>query len=370
VVPYGKAAVISRCTNCLIPTSRPDTAFVDGVCSACIAYKRRKEIDWDERSVALLRLLERHNYECIVPSSGGKDSHYQVMTLLELGAKVTVVTASTCHLTPLGRANIDNLARHAPTIEVTQNRDQRAHLNRMGLELVGDISWPEHVGIFGVPFKVAAAMKIPLIFYGENPQAEYGGPNQTSQEAQTMTRRWVSEFGGFLGLRLTDVEAMTGYNLAGYKLPESIDGLEAHFLGTYIPWSSHRNAEVAKKAGMQWALPIASNAWDTENLDNAQTGLHDYMGYLKYGFGRGVVQMSIDVRNGHVHRDDAYDWYQQHREVFPETYAGVSLDEVLERIKLTRAELWKILDKYTNWDIFRRVMPESDTPPIPIFMST
>jgi hypothetical protein len=41
-----------------------------------------------------------------------------VLTLIELmGAKPLVVTAVTCHLTPIGRANIDNLARYATTIE-------------------------------------------------------------------------------------------------------------------------------------------------------------------------------------------------------------------------------------------------------------
>ncbi|KKN16257.1 hypothetical protein LCGC14_0977660, partial [marine sediment metagenome] len=49
-------------------------------------------------------------YDCIVPSSGGKDSHWQVLKLIELGVRPLVVTASTCHLTEIGRKNIDNLA--------------------------------------------------------------------------------------------------------------------------------------------------------------------------------------------------------------------------------------------------------------------
>ena len=74
-----------------------------------------------------------------------------------LGAEVTVVTARTCHLTEIGRQNIDNLARYARTIEVTPNMTVRAKLNRLGLELVGDISWPEHAAIFSTPFSVAAS---------------------------------------------------------------------------------------------------------------------------------------------------------------------------------------------------------------------
>jgi hypothetical protein len=139
----------------------------------------------------------------LVPSSGGKDSTYQVLTLLELGADVTVVTARTCHLTAIGRANIDNLARYARTIEVVPNMTVRAKLNRLGLELVGDISWPEHAAIFSTPFRVAVETGHTLLMYGENPQDQYGGPLGT-EEARTMTRRWVTEFGGFLGLRPSD----------------------------------------------------------------------------------------------------------------------------------------------------------------------
>jgi hypothetical protein len=76
--------VLVRCTECLMPTTRPDTAFVNGVCSACIAYAQRSEIDWDSREQLLRQLLEsaefnRDGYNCVVPSSGGKDSHWQVL---------------------------------------------------------------------------------------------------------------------------------------------------------------------------------------------------------------------------------------------------------------------------------------------------
>jgi hypothetical protein len=143
---------VIRCKRCVIPDTRPDTAFVDGVCSACLAFDRRPEIDWGVRKRELELLLERSSndsgYDCIVPSSGGKDSTYQVMTLIDLGARPLVVTASTCQLTPIGRANIDNLARYATTLEVSPNKIVRAKLNRLAFDMVGDISWPEHAAIF------------------------------------------------------------------------------------------------------------------------------------------------------------------------------------------------------------------------------
>jgi hypothetical protein len=339
----------------VIPDTRPDTAFVDGICSACISYAKRPQVDWDARKKELLQLLDKHGGRCIVPSSGGKDSTYQVLTLLDLGADVTVVTATTCHLTPIGRRNIDNLARYARSIEVTPNRIVRAALNRLGLKLVGDISWPEHVSIFTTPFRVAQALGITLIFYGECPQTEYGGPLGT-EEARQLTRRWRSEFGGFLGLRPADMvgqEGITERDMEDYTLPKE-DKAEAYFLGQFIPWDSHRNAQVAQAAGMSVMAPSIANWWKAENLDNAQTGLHDYFGFLKYGYGRACAQLSVDVRSGKISRDLAMAFVNDWDWRFPEVYADVTVAEVLDRIGMTRKQLVEVADRFTNWDILER----------------
>lgn len=344
-----------RCTHCVMPQTRPDTAFVDGVCSACLSYEKRPKIDWEARKHDLLRLLDRHHGECIVPSSGGKDSTWQVLKLIELGAHVTIVTATTCHLTRIGRANIDNLARYAKTIEITPNRTVRAKLNRLGMELVGDISWPEHVSIFNTPFVAAANQRIPLIFYGENPQAEYGGP-MGADEARTMTRRWITEFGGHLGLRPADMVGQMGIterDMQPYKAPMTAHDTEAHFLGTYFPWDSHTNAEVAKDAGMSFELPTPANVWDHENLDNAQTGLHDWLGYLKYGYGRGCAQASVDVRYGRMTREDAMGWVIRYDGTFPSMYASISVAEVLDRIGTDWKWLKQVAGVFANKDIFQ-----------------
>ncbi len=221
-----------RCKTCCLPDTKPDLHFENGQCSACKSYAERPAIDWEKRGSELSRLLDRHNGECIVPSSGGKDSTWQVLKLQELGAHVTVVTATTCHLTPIGRYNIDNLARYATTIEVSPNKTVRAKLNRLGLKLVGDISWPEHVSIFTTPFNMAVSLGKSLVFYGENPQREYGGP-PGSHQAREMTRRWVSEFGGFLGLRPMDLVGMDGItesDMGDYLPPKGEHNVEAHFL--------------------------------------------------------------------------------------------------------------------------------------------
>ncbi len=349
---------LMRCTQCVLPTSRPDTFFDEtGVCSACRTYPKRLEIDWVKRRQELLDLLERHKgkreFDCIVPSSGGKDSHWQVLTLIELGAKPLVVTATTCQLTHIGRRNIDNLASYATTLEVSPNKIVRAKLNRIALEMVGDISWSEHVSIFTTPFKIASRMGIPLIFYGESPQNQYGGPPGT-EEARIMTRRWVSEFGGFLGLRPQDLigmEGITERDMQDYMPGEIDPNIEAHFLGQYLGWDSDRNAEVAAKAGMEQAAPMPGQ-WPAENLDNAQTGIHDHMMYRKYGYGRLAAQLSVDIRKGKISREEAMLRAEMDDGLFPFIYAVVHYSDVLKQIDITDNRLMEIMDQFTDWSLF------------------
>jgi hypothetical protein len=324
---------------------------------------KEQAVNWEEREKQLLELLDRHQGEVIVPSSGGKDSTYQVLRLLELGAHPTIVTATTCHLTPMGRKNIDNLSRYATTIEVSPNKTVRAKLNRLGLEWVGDISWPEHAAIFSTPFRVAAETGIRLIMYGENPQHQYGGPKGTDG-ARVMTERWTQEFGGFLGLRPSDfygVDKISARDMEDYETPPNLHGIEAHWLGQYEKWNSHRNARQAKGAGMIQHLPCVANWWNAENLDNAQTGIHDHMMYRKYGYGRGATQIAVDVRDEKVDREEALRWVHQNDGKFPWVYADVDIMEVLDNIEVSWDRFVEIVNSFTSRDLFEG---EQDMRPI------
>lgn len=352
-----------RCKTCVMPNTRPDVPFTDGVCQACINAAKRPEIDWDARWQELLALVDRHDGKVIVPSSGGKDSTYIALRLKEIGCDVTAVTATTCYLTPVGRHNLSNLARHVRSIEVTPNRSVRAKLCRLGMEMVGDASWPQHASIWAIPFRMAVALKTPLLIWGENSQDAYGGP-QGSEQARQMTRRWCAEFGGLNGLRAADFDGLLGLteqDLQDYQLPPGADlqaaGVEAHFLSAYEKWDSRRNADVAIAAGMQTYLgvtPCEANWWAFENLDCFITAWHDHAMYRKFGFGRGCVQISIDVREGRISRADALRWVRHFDGAFPESYAGVAWDDALQWIGMTRVELMTAFDKFTDRSLFVR----------------
>lgn len=361
---------LTRCQACLLPTTRPDTAFRGGICSACHAYAARAEIDWAAREQDLIRVLEsaHHNgssYDCVIPSSSGKDSFSQVLKVIGLGARPLVVTATTCMLTPIAAENIRILARYATTIEVTPNLRVRAVLNRLGLELVGDLSFAEHVSINCTPFKVAAAFGIPLLVYGECPNREYGGPPGT-ENTMRMTRRWISEFGGQLRMRPADLigqEGITAADMADYTLPsdEQMDKINAVFLGQHFPWNSRENARVAVAAGMKVPSrpPCTANWFCEENIDNVQTGLHDFFGYLKYGLGRGCAQLSIDIRYGLISREEAYEKLREIEGLFPFEYMDVSYKKVLDILELTGDSFRKIIRQHMNRALFAEIDEEN-----------
>src|SRR5690606_26684389 len=257
--------MIRYCTRCLLPDTKPDLSFNEnGVCNACTNYENRAAVDWQARRRELEAILDRYrskdgsHWDCIVPVSGGKDSTYQVAQMLELGMTPLCVTATTCDLSEIGRRNIENIkALGVDHIQISPDPVVRAKLNRIGLTQVGDISWPEHVGIFTIPVTAATNYNVPLIICGENSQKEYGGP-AASTESNTLDRRWLEEFGGLLGLRVSDligVEGLERKHLIPYFYPDDAAlkrvGVTGLFLGHYIPWDGYSNALLSQGLGFE-----------------------------------------------------------------------------------------------------------------------
>ena len=359
--------MVRYCKSCLYPDSKPDLSFdEDGVCSACTAFDARTEIDWEARRqefldiVAQYRSRDGSNYDCIVPVSGGKDSTYQVLRLLEADLNPLCVTAMTDALSDIGRRNIENIkSLGVDHIEVTMNPVIRRRLNKLALAQVGDISWPEHVTIFTVPVRIAVQLGIRLIVWGENPQNEYGGPAAAS-EHQTLTRRWLEEFGGLLGLRVSDLVELDGIerrHLIQYVYPSddalSAAGVTGIFLGHYFPWDGWTNALLAQAHGFE-TLPhlVEGSLANYENLDIHQTGIHDYFKFLKFGFGRATDIANNHIRRGRLSREDAVSIVRRHDGAFPRTCLGRPLEDILREIDMTTEEFHRVCDQFTNKRIF------------------
>ena len=356
------------CKRCVMPDTKPDIHFDEqGVCNACRSFEKRKDIDWSAREEQLKEILNRYKskngkkWDCIVPVSGGKDSTYQVLTMLRLGMTPLCVTATTCDLSTIGRKNIENIKNlGVDYIEFSPNKIVRRKLNRIGLMEVGDISWPEHIGIFTIPIRVAVQYDIPLIIWGENSQNEYGGPASAS-ENNYLNRRWLEEFGGLLGLRLSDlvgVEGIDEKHLIPYTYPtdDELKGVGATglFLGYYLPWDGYTNALTSQAHGFTtFHRVVEGSCVNYENLDNYQTGIHDYFKFLKFGFGRASDIASLHIRRGRLSRQDACTIVRMHDGKIPWTYLDKPLKDILEPLDITIDGFIRICDRFTNRKLFK-----------------
>jgi len=350
-----------------MPDSKPDLVLDKaGVCNACRSFEHRKTVDWEKRKKELLAVVKRYRsggsqWDCVVPVSGGKDSTYQVVRMLQLGLNPLCVTATTCHFSDIGKRNLTNLkGLGVDHVQFSPNLAVRRKLNRIGLTQVGDISWPEHVGIFTLPVTVAVNYKIPLIVWGENSQNEYGGPAAGSKN-NTLTRQWLEEFGGLLGLRVSDIiglDGITQKDLIPYQYPSDAElkksKITGIFLGYYIPWDGYSNALISQGFGLEtYSHTIEGSIVNYENLDNHQTGIHDYFKFLKFGFGRASDIASLHIRRGRITRQDGIQLVKKHDGKFPWSYLGLPLEKILEPLDLSVDEFIRICDKFTNKKLFK-----------------
>ena len=360
--------MLKYCVRCVMPHTKPDLHINEaGVCNACLSMEKRKEVDWDQRKSELLNVLAKYrrdgvNWNCIVPVSGGKDSTYQVIRMLQLGLNPLCVTATTCDLSEIGRKNIENIKKlGVDYMEFSPNPVIRAKLNKIGLVEVGDISWPEHVGIFTIPVRAAVQFNVPLIVWGENSQNEYGGP-AAAADNNTLTRRWLEEFGGLLGMRVSDLSETYGVeprHLLPYQYPSDEElqkvGVTGLFLGHYLPWDGLSNALIAQANGFAtYELPVEGSMVNYENLDNHQTGIHDYFKFLKFGFSRATDIACLHVRRDRITRQDALEIVRARDGKFPWSYLGKPLKDILDPLDMTVDEFIKICDKFTNKKIFKK----------------
>lgn len=358
---------IRYCSKCLFPETKPDLFFNDeGVCSACVAAEQKDNlIDWKQRENDFHTIINKYKkgpdeigYDCLIPVSGGKDSTYQAYFMKEVcGLNPLCVCFETTNLSEIGQKNIDNISKMGiDVIYFKKNYNAYKSMVVEGFKRVGDEMWPNHLGIFTIPIHIAVKFNIPLVIWGENPQQEYGGPIESVQNKH-LNRKWLEEFGGLLGNRIQDmvgVDGLTEKDLTPYFYPsdEDIDrvGVIGVFLGHYFFWDARKQLEIVKKYGFveKEDSPVEGTYTNYENLDEKMHGLHDYLKYVKYGFGRATDHACIDVRNGRITREEGLKLVKQ----FDGKYPNYGVNEFVHYSGMSKEEIDNILDSFTNPILF------------------
>lgn len=359
---------IRYCKKCLFPETKPDLHFnEDGVCSACVAAEQKNVgIDWNQREKDFHEIIghfksksPNRGYDCIVPVSGGKDSTYQAYFMkYKCGLNPLLVCFETTAVTELGQRNLDNLSEMGmDLIHFKKNHPVYKKMVIESFKRVGDEMWPNHIGIFTIPVMIAVKFNIPLIIWGENPQQEYGGPSLDSVKNRILNRRWLEEFGGLLGNRIQDmigVEGITEKELTPYFYPSDEDiervGVTGIFLGHYFFWDARKQLDIVKEHGFSVKEdgPIEGTYTNYENLDEKLVGLHDYLKFVKYGFGRATDHACIDIRNSRLTRQEGLDLVKKYDGKYPH-YA---VSEFIKYSGMTKSEIDAVIDSFTNPVLF------------------
>ena len=130
---YGLPEKVSFCKLCVISNQRPSSTIefknsdgknksgiaIDdkGICDACSYTKKKLEIDWKKREKQLFEFLSKYRKnngepDCIVPSSGGKDSSFTAHILKnKYKMNPLTVTWAPSMWTEIGFENFNNLSK-------------------------------------------------------------------------------------------------------------------------------------------------------------------------------------------------------------------------------------------------------------------
>jgi len=310
-------------------------AFDDnGLCSGCrVSLQKHEEIDWDRRESKFKRLIEEHrridgsNYDCIIPVSGGKDSYFQTHTIKKVfGLNPLLVTYHGNNYTPTGMKNLINMREafgidhifYTPSIDVLKT------MNRLGMRIMGDMNWHAHSGIFTYPIRVAVQQNIPLMIWGEHGYSYIGGMF-SYRDMNEFTYRDRHEHGlrgfewyDFLENASKYNEELTKQNLLTWMYPsdEEIErvGVRGIYLSNYIKWDENVHCPmVIEKYGFKLSEEPFERTYRTmSNLDDMhENGIHDYMKFIKFGYGRATDHSCKDIRSGKMTRDNAIEIIRQ-----------------------------------------------------------
>lgn len=353
------------CKSCILPNTRPNlTISEDGICNACKLNKTKKKIDWTKRKKELLKIINqikfdnKNNYDCIIPVSGGKDSTWQVVESLKLGLKPLAVTWKTPARTNIGQENLNNLVNlGVDHIDYQINPKVESKFMLQSLKKYGSTAIPMHMAIFNIPLKLADVMKIPLIIYGENSAQEYGG-KQTHSESNFITKDWLRHYGVTNGTTPNDwiSTSLSRKDLTAYYGPNwnklKKHKVKALFLGSFIKWDINNSFKVASNFGFKVRKTGPKvGIYNHTDIDCSFISIHHWLKWYKFGFTRDMDNLSIEIRNKRISRDQAINFIKR-KGIKP---PNQDIKKFCKYVGITYENFNQICEKFRNKKIWSKV---------------
>lgn len=310
-----------------MPECVPGISFADGVCSYCTRYKGEKYLSEGElKQVVSQCQQEKHDYDCVVPISGGRDSSFVLyVARAVLGMKALAVNYDNEFQTGQARVNIQRACERlgVDLVRVRSRRDiarriVRSHtrfaLPQGLLPIVGGLCTACAYGYRSAAYRAAETYRVPLILWGES-QAE-----ATHHMLEKAKRALPSKDGGKLrGLlrflrpsyyRMNYCELLqrmefpvTGNRvLRGGPITLQTPGVREIRLFDYILWDRDRIKQtITKELGWE-KPPDRASTW---RIDCHLTPLVNYCYFRAFGCSKGCFGYCNMINSGQMTREEA-----------------------------------------------------------------
>lgn len=346
---------MKRCSNCVMPDSRPGIQFDEqGVCSACRNAEKKESVDWERRFDELRIFVEPYKktkgHNCLIAVSGGKDSHYQTHIMKErLGLNPLLVSVEDMFMmTDAGKHNIRNISEryHCNIVSFKPSIDTLKKSIRYCFERYGKPTFLIDRYIYTYPLWMAKFTGIPLLVYGENIAYEYSDAEETYSAKE--------QFNNGVASGITKEELIHNAGIPEEELvflnPPNLDGLEPIYLSYFLRWNSYENYLYAKQNGFHDLTHEWDRTMNTDNHDQVDSKvywLHPWMKYPKFGHTFGSDYCSRMIRYGRMTREQALENIKREGNLDPHV-----VREFCEFCGYKEWEFWRIVDRFYNLDIF------------------
>lgn len=362
---YNLPSEVVYCTKCTISNQRPRITFDEnGVCSACnYAEYKRSQIDWKQRELELVELLDQHrkndgSYDVIVPCSGGKDGSFVAHQLkYKYGMNPLTVTWAPHLPTEIGRQNLDNfIASGFDNILGTPNGKVHRLMTKLAFLHVGDPFQPFIYGQTNFPMKVAVQNNVSLIMYGENGEVEYGGDMKNAFRPNREIKDHDKHYFSGLPPEFWTQHGISEKDISPYKAPsyESIlkNKTDIHFYGYYKFWDPQENYYYCSKNTGFTANPERSESTYSKyaSLDDKLDGFHYYLGYIKFGIGRTTSDTAHEIRDKKITKDEGIALVKRYDGEFPKKHYR----SFLSYCDVSEEEFWQVVDSWRSDHIWKQ----------------
>tara|TARA_B100001559_G_C16498758_1_gene622205 strand:- start:2182 stop:3414 length:1233 start_codon:yes stop_codon:yes gene_type:complete len=360
------------CQRCFYTTDHPLGLTIDneGICSGCRIHEEKDQIDWQakwrrlEEIVKPYRSIDRRNYDCIVPVTGGNDSYFIVHLVKNvLKLNPLLVSYNSYFNTPLGIRNLSNMRIKFNCDIIIQNVNPISlkKITRTTLRRFGSIYWSVIAGKTVFPVQTAVRYKIPLIIWGAHQGLEQVGMFSHFHEVE-MTRRYRKDH-DLMGYEAEDLlsvdDVLTEEDVWQYKYPDDFTlnqiGVRGIYLGNYKRWDpKSQHEKMIKEYGYKTSSFSRSfDCYDYVHCYNYM-GLHDLLKLYKHGYSKVTDHVVREIRHRRLNRKDGLKLvmkYEQGRLLYPELFC--------KWLGITNNGLQFLMDQHRNQKYWHSEKPGS-----------